>query len=436
MALSIGLLFIAAACRSPQRRVAKEVRNLRVEWQTNLIAQAHLPLRALDWPSAVALLRAKNLKLRQARAEVTNSQEAVRQIFRDLTPTLNLRAGVAKKLQDISNISFNDVTFSADSFFNLPGLVSFGARLYAARLSQLRAETAYSLTEREQIIELYKLFWAALDSQEQAGHITNQLQTAKAFQQVDPVSGQVMLTEVRIQETARSQELETLQQRAGDLFASRDARWVFVTNNLPDFRYEANPLPLDDTNRVAQLQMRLVGIELEGARAILTGIKLRYWPELNIFISGPPIYQRFAGQEKLWDASQILGSADVFWYLDTRGVIARQVRQTKRQQDIDLQRMRQEALALIDKLLFTQTLIKSTHEHLRQVDGQLAVLEAVPPAQNYSALVRYVDDYRSLVDQQRRLRRDVAELNALFWFVDEQAWADVAPIKSLAKVER
>jgi len=432
--LSIVELASFTACRSPKTRVARQVESLRNEWQMNLNTQAHLPVRVLDWPTALAQLRSDNLKLRRARTDVTNSQEAVRQVFRDLTPTLNLRSGVSKNIKDISNLEFNDITFSADSIFSLPGLVSFGARIYATRLFQLRAETAYLLTEREQVIELYKLFLAALDAQDQARHLTNQLETARAFQQVDPLSGQIMLTEVQVQETSRSQELETLQQRASELLGRREARWSFTTNGLPEFRYDQNPLPLDDTNRVAQLQLRLLGIELEAAHAVLTGIKLRYWPELHIYVTSPPIYQRFGGRERWWDSGEVRANADLFWFIDTRGVISRQVRQTKRQQVLDRERFRQESLALMDRLLFTQNLIRTAYEQLQRIEGQLTIMQAVPPAQNYDALVRYASDYRLLVDQHRRLRRELAELNALFWFVDEQAWKGVSSMPPLASV--
>ncbi len=125
----------------------------------------------------------------------------------------------------------------------------------------------------------------------------------------------------------------------------------------------------------------------------------------------------------------------MFWFVDTRGVIARQISQTKRQQAIDQERFRQESLALMERLVFTQSLLKTTQEHLRRVEEQLRIVEAVPPAQNYDALVRYASDYRSLVDQQRRLRHDLAELNTLFWFVDEQAWAEISPLPRLAKAK-
>src|SRR2546423_11227618 len=137
--LAMALLaLVLCACRSPQKRVDKHMEGIRVAWQTNLAHQASLPRRQLDWPSAVELLIFNNPKLRQARADYTNSVENYRQIFRELIPTLTARGGVSKRLASLNTLSFDDVTFSADSFFNVPGLVNYAARIYAGKLIVLR----------------------------------------------------------------------------------------------------------------------------------------------------------------------------------------------------------------------------------------------------------------------------------------------------------
>jgi hypothetical protein len=428
LAASINLV---SGCKSPRKRVAERSHALSADWQTNVVYQAQRPVREIDWQTAVSELRANNFKLRQVRTEVTNSQEAVRQIFRDLTPTLNLRAGISKRLVDLPQIGPNDVTFSADSFFNIPGLVSFGARLYIARLQQLRAETIAALTEREQLVDLYRLFWQSQENQEQARQTENQITTAHAFGNVDPFSGQIMLTQAELRVLASEGERESLQQRAAELLGSRQYRWILLTNGLPHFEYHLHPLPLDDTNRVAQLQLRLAAIEHEAARAQLSGIKLRYWPELNVFISSPPIYQRAFGRERWWDAEEVRASANVLWWIDTRGHIARQVRQTQRQQAMQVERLRQEALSLINRLQFTQNLLKAAQDKEHELQQQLQVLEAIPPSQNYAALQKYAVEYQTVADQLRAVSRELAELNALFWFVDEQAWSELSPLEPL-----
>jgi hypothetical protein len=395
---------------------------LRQAWETNLQQQATLSTKVLDWMEAKDLLLRNNLRLLQTRTEITNSLENVRQVYKDLIPTLNARAGVSKQLADLANLSQNDFTVSADSFFNVPGVLSFASRLYAARLYALRAQAAYELAEREQLIELYRLFFSAEELRDETTRLEMQRATAIAMEQVDPFSGRLMLTEMETRELVYSRDVKSFQDRASDILGSRQFRWAFSTNAMPTLRYQEAPLPLADTNRVAQLQMRLLAVELEAARAQLLGMKLRYWPELNIFITGPPIYQRQLGRDRFWDSEEVRASADLFWSIDTRGNTRRVIRQTTRQQNLQIQRYQQESLTLMNRLIYTQEVIDTVQKQLGRVESQLALLLAIPPAQNYTAIEKYAYDYRNLTQQQLQLKRELSELNALFWFVDEAAW--------------
>src|SRR5947207_11322753 len=99
LAITLCLAAALAGCLSPKKKVGARFNDLRGQWTTNLLHQARLPEQTLDWPAATALLRAQNLKLRSARFEITNSQESVRQVFKDLLPTLDLRANVSRSLK-------------------------------------------------------------------------------------------------------------------------------------------------------------------------------------------------------------------------------------------------------------------------------------------------------------------------------------------------
>lgn len=418
----LAIPFLATSCLSPKKRVQRKHDELKLQWQTNIQNQARLKERVIDWPSAVSLMLENNLELRTSRNEITNSQAMVKQIWKDLIPNLNLRAGVTKRLTSLHTTTFDDVNFSADSFFNIPGIVNFSARLYTARLMLLRSQIAYRLAERRQMIELYRLFYGAEEADFQTGRLQTQRATASAMEQIDPFTGRMMQTELRTRELANVRELQNVQDRASKLLGSRDHRWVFATNNLPDLRYHEIPLELTDTNRVAGLQLKLFAVELEAARAQILGMKLRYWPELNIFISSPPLYSRQFGRERWWDADELRASADIFWTIDTRGQLTRLIRQTSRQIEFQKARYREENIELMNRLLFTQELIKSVQDQLQRVDRQLQLLLAVPPPQNYLSVQKYALDYRSLTQQQLRLRRELSELNTLFWFIDEEAW--------------
>ena len=414
---------VFAGCRGPQRKIDEHMSDLRQQWDSNIVQQANLPTRMIDWNEAVGIMLARNLKLRQMSNDLVNAREAVRQVFKDLIPQPSVLVGVSELLTEIPGISADDVYMNASAFLSVPGVVNYRARLYAAQLVELRVRSAKELSEREQMIELYRLFFTAEELRQRQLQLETQRATAEAMMQVDPFTGQLMLTEMQTLQLALAREEKGLQDRASDVLSSRDYLWVLSPVGLPDLRYDQEPLPLTDTNRVAQVQMKLLAVELEAARAQLLGLKLRYWPELNITVSGPPLYSRSAGgTERFWDAEELQMTANLQWTLDTRGNLSRTIRQTKRQQELQRERYRQESLALMNRLIFTQQLIASVRQQLEQVEAQLQLMQAVPPAQTFAAIEKYAIDYRALTAQQLQLRRELSELNALFWFVDEYAW--------------
>ena len=402
--------------------MAKELERVRTRWQAEVHRQSALPDRALNWTEAVAWLHESNQKLLAARIDITNSQEQVGQVFRDLIPNVTLRSGVTKRLTDIGATSIKDVTVGIDSFFNIPGVVNFDARLFAARLGALRAKTAYELAVREQTIELYKTFLEAQEHNEMRQELKLERALAKVASTVNELTGESLLSDIETRELALAREDELLQLRLGDLLMSQQFHWVLLTNGLPEFDYQDHPLPLADTNRVAQLQMRLVALELVRGWATIRGIKLQYWPELTIFVSGPTVFQHYNGQNHFWSAKDVTASANLFWTLDTRGYIRQALRETKRAQELEFAQLRREAETLIAHLLSAQKLGGSLRDQIRQYEQMLTLFGEMPQSADLTALVQATDSSRSFTDQRLRLRRDLAELNTLFWFVDEDRW--------------
>ena len=256
-------LCVMIGCRGPERKVRAHMDDLRVLWDSNVVHQANLPERVVDWHEAMGIMLAKNLKLRQMRNDLTNAQASVRQVFKDFIPTLSVQAGVTKFLTEIPNVSPDDVYMNASSIISVPGVVNFRARLYAAQLVELRARAAKDLAEREQIIELYRLFHTAQEFADRVAQLETQRATAEAMVAVDPFTGQLMLTETETLELANAREAKALQDRIGEALGSREYHWLLAAEGLPEVHYDETPLPLTDTNRVAQLQMRLLAVELE-----------------------------------------------------------------------------------------------------------------------------------------------------------------------------
>jgi hypothetical protein len=423
------LSVILAGCMSPTKRVTNYYHNVQGQWATNVAGQMAKPVRNATWTEALQLLQERNMKLRRSLNDITNAHENVIQVFRDLTPTLNFRSGISQSIEQLATTTFDDVTFSIDSFINVPGIVNMNTRLFATRLALLRAHTVYELATREQTLELYKTFMDAQAHRDLGAQLEAEKTFATAVQRAEPISGDALLRDINGRMLAFEKEGEGLQNKVSDLLGGREWRWNLITNGMPSFAYDAEPLPLADTNRIAQLQMRLVAIEMAGAWARQVGIKLQYWPEVNFFITGPAVVQRTGGTTKTWSPENIVLRADFFWRLDTRGSVSRQLKQARRDNALQLAQIQQDSLALVEKLLTAQRLLNAARDQLIQLQRVIPLLEGAPLPADFAGILSQLDLYRNLREQERKLRREIAELNTLMWFVDESKW--YSPTKPL-----
>src|SRR5262249_38200715 len=118
----------------------------------------------------------------------------------------------------------------------------------------------------------------------------------------------------------------------------------------------------------------------------------------------------------------VVATANLFWALDTRGYVALQVRQTKRENELQAAQLHQDAQDLIARLLAAQNLAGSLRKQIEQLDQLIAFMDTAPQGSDFDSLWKAAEPRRSLRVQRFKLRRDLAELDTLFWFVDEKMW--------------
>ncbi len=408
-------------CFSAEMRVVEQLPNIHREWQTQVRHQANLQEKTVGWSQAVTQLQVGNLKWRTSRHGVASAKEAVRQVYRDLRPSLNVQAGLSRPLLDLPGITSKDLSFSADSFITLPGVVGFNARKFAADLSLMRAQVAEQIQKRTQVVELYKLTLRAGVTRQNLAMAQQQQVMAQRWEALDPVLGRQTMAELRSEETQLELEAQQLQDQIGELLGNRNYRWKIETNSLPVLsNYEQ--FELQETSRVGRLQLLLTAIELAGAKARLQGIRLYQWPDLHLYISGPPIYQRSAGTQHMWDAGQVRANANLFWQIDTRGQIASMARGEKQQQALQRARIRLEAQGMISKLLAAKRMLAKYREEEARLTEQTRQLAEVPAPLDFRGWQQLFNSQRVLARERQKLFIQSVELKILFWVIDDESW--------------
>ncbi len=417
------LTCLLTSCQTPQETLPATWASIESQWKQTL-AQNYNPEQPvnLSWDDAVERMRLHNTKLKRAQLDIQRSRDNVSQVYWNLVPLLNLQLRANTRIQDISSFGWDNFSFDINALINLPGLVNMQSSLFGARLSLLRSELARFLAEREQTIELYHAFRAYESLQQRLAFLEFSEQQASLWRNIDPFQAARQREELRRLRRSLEHESDQLQQTLHRLIGLSPHWWQPQPDTLPQWDYLQQPLVLEDMRQTGFLQSLFLATELEGAAAHIRGIRLQYWPDLNITISGPPLYQTSNGKDKFWDAGEVQIFAATFWQLDTQGRIQRHLKQAEVETAIQEEELKLQSVEQARRLRHGQQLYQELTSELTNLDKDLQWLQELLQAGQGSDPVRNLQAIQTLSEERTQLQGRLDEIVTQFWFVDERRW--------------
>lgn len=381
----------------------------------------------LAFADALASLREHNLELRAARLAIVSAEENRRQVLKDLLPGANLTANLSRSVTDLANLSRSDLAYSAFAYVNLPGLIQFRLRRYAAELELIRARWTCELKERELIVQLREAFLRAdlLATRSRGLLASRQWETGAsplAGLEADPrgIERESLLYSLRT-------EADALQLALAQLIGDDSALWQPDLAGLPPLDYADHPPDFADTARYGELFRRLQALDIEALHLRERGVKLQYWPDLRLSLTSPPLYQNTGGNTSSWDVDQVLFTASTSVPIDIQGNIARQLRETRRARDLQFARMEDSLNQTLQRLAAARDALALTARRLRIAELRLENLRALPLTQSPETVRQNLDRLLRLDEQRTTLVLERARLEHLFWILDEARWQPPAP---------
>lgn len=418
----LAAFILAAGCRSPQPALDRQETQLAQELATQWQAAQDLPAAALTWDEALIRLHAHNLELRADRDAVTTARERLRQVTKDLLPGVVLTGQVAKTLAQLGDLDGDDASLSLYAFFNVPGVIHWRVRHYAAELEFIRAGWAFELKQRELTIQLRELFLRSSLLEQRRKNLT----LARQWQPADPLSAALESSPPGLEREATlwalRREDDTIQSAAAALLGDSGHHWRLLAATLPAIDYSARPPAIDDPAAFGRLHRRLQAADLEAARLRLRGVKLQYWPDLSINLSGPPIYQVAGGRNTSFSSDQIFVTLGTSLNLDLRGGIAQQLRETKRDFALLETRLREQNARLLQRLRQALDALALNTKQLRLTETRLDALRGLPVTHRPARARENLERLLALDQQRTALLLERAQLDALFWLLDETQW--------------
>lgn len=415
-------LLCITACTSP--RVALEQRE--EEIQEDIQHEAHRRLQVeeakLSWDKALALLHENNLELEEARHRQLSSEEAVQRIFLDLLPAVNMTTSLSRALTDLGNVSSDDLHFSVFGFISVPGLVNLRTRYYSAVLQQIRAEWAMELKERELTIRLYELFvrQRILERRQIS------LRHARLIGARDPLENTFQQTPAALEretrEWALTRERDALQAELSRLTGNYEALWEPLPETLPELGYVDEPIDLMDVDSYGVLARQLQAVELEGARLRELGVKLQYWPDLNVSLTSPPLYQISGGHRRDWNFDDVRLNLTSTLRLDTQLRTAYRLRDVRRQVEILHERLKLDNAQRLQRLETAARTLELARARMALTEFRLRALRETPVSPEPRLARDHIESILLLDEQLASLQLEIAQLEAIFWLVDDSRW--------------
>jgi hypothetical protein len=412
-----------AGCRSPLADVRQREPVVAGEFREEVRRLETLPGEELGWARARALLLERNLELRQARNAAISAEERLRQVWRDLRPGAALTANLVKGLTQLGNLDSSDASLSLYAFFNVPGVVQFRVRHYAAGLELVRARWAAELKERELTIRLRDLFLRA----ELLRQRRQNLALAALWQEAGPAGRASFDAEPKAlqRETALwgiTREEDAQQAAFAQLLGDSGRRWRPAAAGLPALPYQADAPNVADTEKFGLLYRQLQAVELEGARLREFGVRLQHWPDLTITLTSPPLAGVQGGREQRWDFDQVVTALTASVNLDLRGAIAQQLEETRRDVALLTDALRAKNTETIQNLLVAREALQRNALRLRLTEQRLNALRGLPRSLEPAVARVNLERLLTLDEQRTGLLLERAQLEALFWLLDEARW--------------
>jgi hypothetical protein len=419
---ALALLGMLSGCQAPERAVEQRYETLSGEFEAQLNAQA--TATPLHWDEAVERMMAQNLDIQRSYNGILDAREATQRVFLDLVPPVNLSARLSRQLTDLGNLSSDDLDFSVFSTVNVPGVIRLRVNHYAALLQEIRATWAFELERRERTAQLYALFIRQRNLEQRARTLELSGLSLKnqPLKSIDPANPRPAELERRNRLWALDREREQLGLDVARLLGDYSALWIPEPESLPTL-YPNQQLPdIHELEQIAVLWRQLRAAELEGARMTELGAQLNYWPDLRMTISSPPLFQSQGGQTFDWDKDAVNFSLSSSLSIDTQMRNAFRLRQIRRGNALILKSLEQESAEIIRRLKeglatwqFNQDELLLTETRHRLLLKSLATGSLDTANDRLESLLR-------VEEQLTRLRSEQAELEALFWRLDEAQW--------------
>jgi hypothetical protein len=413
-------------CKSVRENLDEQYERVEKIYSETYTQSENKQVKELGWSEARGIMLENNLELQQARDSLERAKESRAQIYWDLVPTLRLSTNLSKALSEVGSIDSEDIRFNVFSTINFPGLINLYSRKYTALLSEIKAGWDLKLKKRQLTIRLRELFLEYSDFETRKENV-EKTQLWSASENKKPAELLASTPEeILIEQQAFNLRISEnqLSRTISKILGNFKYKWKLKTDGIPELSYVENPLDLNRTDMLGVLLRQKQAADLEALRLTEFSTKLRYFPDLNLGVSSPPLYRVGNGVETGFSADDLVFQASSGFSLDTSLRVTRQLKNVRRQIEFQNRFMREQIREQIQRAFLAQEELALIQRELQLAKLRLETLDAQPRSTELNEIRVYLEKRFVLIGRVSSLQLRKARLEGGFWLLDEEEWKE------------
>ena len=207
-----------------------------------------------------------------------------------------------------------------------------------------------------------------------------------------------------------------LSQTISKILGNYKFKWRLVVSGIPQLFYVENPLDLNRTDRLGVLLRQKQAADLEALRLTEFSTKLRYFPDINLGVSSPPLYRVGNGVQTGFSADDLVFQASSGFSIDTSLRVTRQLKNVRRQIEFQNRFMREQIREQIQRAFLAQEELVLVAKELGLAKLRLETLDAQPRSTELDEIRIYLEKRFVLIGRVSSLQLKKARLEGGFWF--------------------
>ena len=239
-----------------------------------------LPLRSITWHQALSMMRSENLELAECDDAIERCERDSLSVYTEMIPGVSYYGFMSRTISELAApMSSEELASHVNVQFSLPMLTQVPYKIYAAKARTFAAIKRKEGKERELVSKLYQLVRQ------------RQVEEARiALLQRAPEEEQKESKEKL--EARRRQNDERYWREVASILGRRDSRWRILPESMPRVNWELYNPRLD---RLGELVVCELALQLENARMSQYQVALRYLPTINMSLYSPSLFSSTGG---------------------------------------------------------------------------------------------------------------------------------------------